>query len=123
MQIRVNTDRNIEGHGNLAAYVSSTVESALGRFSDSLTRVEVHLSEQSGGRKGSNHDMRCLIEARLEGRQPIAVTHHAASIGQTVDGAAGKLSRKIDHTLARLRDEKSRAAKPLPALQEDETPE
>jgi len=123
MHIRVNTDRTIEGHGNLAAYVSSTVESALSRFSDNLTRVEVHLSEQRSGRQGSNHDMRCLIEARLEGRQPIAVTHHAASIGQTVDGAAAKLSRKIGHTLERLRDEKARVARPVLALQEEDHPE
>jgi hypothetical protein len=50
--------------------------------------------------------MRCMMEARLEGRQPLAVTHHAQTLGQAVDGAADKLCRLIDSTLGRLRDQK-----------------
>lgn len=49
--------------------------------------------------------MRCMMEARLEGRQPIAVTHQAASLDQAVDGAADKLTKMIDSTLGRLRDQ------------------
>jgi len=104
MQIQLNTDANIDGHEELATQVSSTVESALKRFSDHITRVEVHLKDENSDTKGGNDDMHCVMEARLEGRQPVAVTHHAATVDQAVDGAADKLHRMIESTLGRLRD-------------------
>ena len=104
MQIQMNTDGNIEGHEALATQISSVVESALNRFSDHITRVEVHLSDENSGKKGGQDDMRCVLEARLEGRQPIAVTHQAATVDQAVDGAADKLNSLIESTLGRLRD-------------------
>jgi ribosome-associated translation inhibitor RaiA len=110
MQIQINTDHNIEGHEALAAQVRGIVEGALRRISDHITRVEVHLSSES-----SQHDNRCMMEARLEGRQPIAVTHRAATLDQAVDGAADKLARLIESTLGRLRDQKSRRTDPPPS--------
>jgi ribosome-associated translation inhibitor RaiA len=104
MQIQVNTDSNIEGQRKLTAHVRSVVESALCRFSDRITRVEVHLSDQNGDRSGHD-DKRCMMEARLKGRQPTAVTHHAATLGQAVDGAADRMQRSIESALGRLRDQ------------------
>src|SRR5665648_612318 len=108
MQIQINTDHNIEGREALADQVRGVVESALSRFSDHITRVEVHLSDENSDKKGGNDEMRCMMEARIEGRQPIAVTHQAAILDQAVDGAADKLTRLIESTLGRLRDQKSR---------------
>ena len=67
MQIQINTDHNIENHEALAAQVLGVVESALSRLSDHITRVEVHLSDESS-HKSSQNDKRCMMEARLEGR-------------------------------------------------------
>jgi len=114
MQIQINTDRNIEGHETLAAQVRGVVENALSRLSDRITRVEVHLSDESGRKSGQN-DKRCMMEARLEGRQPIAVTHQAATVDHAVDGAADKLARLIESTLGRLRDQESHRTDPPPA--------
>lgn len=114
MQIQINTDRNVEGHEALAAQVSGVVESALSRLSDHITRVEVHLSDGNSDKKGGNDDIRCMMEARLEGRQPLAVTHQAATLDQAVDGAADKLTRLIESTLGRLREQKSRRTDPPP---------
>jgi len=114
VQVQINTDRNIEGHEALAAQVSGVVESALSRFSDSITRVEVHLSDENSDKKGGNDNMRCVMEARLEGRQPVAVTHQAANVDQAVDGAADKLTRMIESTLGQLRDEKRHRTDPPP---------
>lgn len=105
MQIQLNTDANIDGHEALATQVNSIVESALNRFSDHITRVEVQLSDENSQKKGGNDDMRCVMEARMEGRQPVAVTHHGATVDQAVDGAADKLHRMIESTLGRLRDQ------------------
>jgi ribosome-associated translation inhibitor RaiA len=71
--------------------------------SDRITRVEVHLSDQNGDKSGQD-DKRCMLEARLEGRQPTVVTHHAASLDEAVDGAADKLKRFLESTLERLED-------------------
>lgn len=111
MQIQLNTDRNIEGHEALATHVSSVVQDALSQFSDHITRVEVHLSDENGvakDRKSGQGDKRCMMEARLERFHPVAVTAYAASVQQAVDGAADKLARMIDSTLGRLHDHKHR---------------
>lgn len=112
MQIQTNTDSNITGSEGLAARAKTIVEGALARFSDQITRVEIHLSDENGpgfdvaDRPGFGvEDKRCMMEARLEGRQPIAVTHQAATVEQAMDGAADKLKRSIESTLGRLRDE------------------
>ena len=103
MQIQFNTDHNIAGDVAMAARVSGVVESALSRFSARITRVEVHLSDENGNKGGSN-DKRCMVEARIEAHQPVAVTHQAATVDEAVDGAADKLARLIESTLGRLRD-------------------
>ena len=113
MQVQINTDHNIAGHETLTAHIHAVVESTLRRLSDHITRVEVHLSEEHS-HKGSEEDKHCVMEARLEGRQPIAVTHHAATLDQAVDGAAEKLARLIENTLGRLHEQKGRRSDPLP---------
>lgn len=93
--------------------MSGVVESALSRFSDHITRVEVHLSDENSDKKGGTRDMRCMMEARLEGRQPIAVSHQAATLDLAVDGAAGKLTRLIESTVEKLHDQRIRRTDPL----------
>jgi ribosome-associated translation inhibitor RaiA len=106
MQIQVNTDHTIQGHEALAAEIRGVVESALSRMSDHITRVEVHLTDESGSRSGKN-DKRCMMEARLEGRQPIAVTDEAGTLDLAVNGAVDKLARLIEHTLGKLHDQRA----------------
>jgi Sigma 54 modulation protein / S30EA ribosomal protein len=101
MQVLVHTDRNIDGHEALVDEVSAEVTSALNHFSDGITRVEVHLSDENSDKKGGKDDKRCLMEARLEGRQPIAVTFRAATLSQAVRGAADNLASIIETTLGR----------------------
>lgn len=111
MQILINTDRNIKGSQSLSKYITDAVESALSRISDQLTRVEVHVGDEDGD-KVSKDDMRCMMEARLKGRQPVAVTERAATLEQAVDGAADKLARKLDSILGRQRDQQRHGSNP-----------
>jgi ribosome-associated translation inhibitor RaiA len=113
MQIQINTEHNIEGSEALADQVGGVVETALNQVSDHITRVEVHLSDENGDKRCEN-DKRCMMEARLEGRQPIAVTQQSATIDQAVDGAADKLVRLIESTLGRRHDLESRRRDSLP---------
>lgn len=101
MHIQVNTDSNIQGRESLVDHVKGVVESVLSRFSDRISRVEVHLSDENSHKSGQA-DKRCMMEARIEGRQPTAVTHQAASVAEAIDGAADKLKRSIESTLERL---------------------
>ena len=119
MKIQFNTDANIHGTEALASQVTTSVEQALDHFKDHITRVEVHLSDESKGKSGL-HDQRCMLEARLEGRQPVAVTDHAETLEQAVNGAAKKLAHRLESTLGRLKDHRKKAPNlPLPETGSD----
>ena len=103
MKIQINTDDNIDGSDELTQQTQAVVESALERFAQQITRVEVHLSDENSSHKGGN-DKRCVMEARMEGMQPVVVTDQAETIEEAVNGAAEKLEKLIDHELGRLSD-------------------
>ena len=122
MQIQINTDHNIEGHAALNTHISSVVEAALNQFSEHITRVEVHLSDENGptkDQKGGKSDKRCMMEARLESYHPLAVTAHADTVHQSVASAADKLARLVESTFGRLHDHKHHRDALTP---DDETP-
>jgi hypothetical protein len=101
MLILVNTDSNISGREAMAEEVQRVVTSALGHLSERVTRVEVHLSDEDGKKRGQD-DVRCMMEARVEGRQPMAVTHHSTSLSEAVEGAASRLRRSLDNALGQV---------------------
>ena len=115
MQIQINAGHNIEVHEALAAEVRGIVESALSRFSDYIMRVEVHLSDENSAKKVGHDTMRCVMEVRLKGRQPIAANHQAATKGEAIDGAADKLTSLIEHTLGRQRHQERHQTDPDPS--------
>jgi ribosome-associated translation inhibitor RaiA len=103
MQININTDKTIERHQGLDDHVESVVQAAVARFGEHITRVEVHLSDDNS-QKSADGGNRCLLEARITGYQPIAVSEHAATLHQAISGAADKLKRAVDSALGRLHD-------------------
>lgn len=107
MQVQVNTDNRVEGHEEFVTGVQATVEDALSRFAEHITRVEVHVGDENAQKGGAN-DKRCVMEARPAGRAPIAVTHTASDIDGAVEGAAKKLQTALGRTLDKLSDHKGR---------------
>jgi ribosomal subunit interface protein len=103
MNILVNTDRNIEGNAGLESYIESSLAERLERYKTTLTRVEVHLSDENAG-KISADDKRCLLEARIANRQPIVVSENANTIHQAFDGATDKLLRSLDTMVGKSKD-------------------
>lgn len=101
MQIQVNTDENVEGGQDLSARVSAEIRTRLDRFSQHITRIEVHLSDEDGAKSGGS-DKRCLIEARLEGRQPEVASEQADTLEGAYSGAAKKLQHVLESTLGKL---------------------
>ena len=109
MQVQVNTDHNIEGREKLVRWIETQINSTLERFSDQVTRIEVHLSDDNAGKSGKS-DKRCLIEARLAGRKPEAVSHHGSTLDEAFHGAEKKLRSFLDSALGRLGDHKGGAS-------------
>jgi ribosome-associated translation inhibitor RaiA len=110
MNIQINTGHNIHGNEDLIANFSSIIENSLSRVSDHITSVEVHMKDEDGVKKGKN-DKRCMIEARLEGRQPIVVTDHSDTLNQALDNAIDKLINMIESILGRQHDKRNRDSK------------
>jgi ribosome-associated translation inhibitor RaiA len=101
MKIQVNTDRNIDNDDRLQEYVEQVVTESLSRFAERLTRVEVHLADVNAQKPGED-DTRCMLEARLAGRKPTAVTHHASNVKDALSGATDKLTRALEREIGRL---------------------
>tara|TARA_R110002096_G_C14184028_1_gene687189 strand:- start:31 stop:342 length:312 start_codon:yes stop_codon:yes gene_type:complete len=102
MHIEIRTDNSIDGNDTLISHTEEIVQHALAHFAKHITRVEVHLSDLNAGKAGPD-DKQCMIEARLEGRQPTAVKHTAETLDKATKGAANKLKRSLESTLGRLR--------------------
>jgi ribosome-associated translation inhibitor RaiA len=103
MQIQVNTDHNIQGGEDLARRVQQIIEDSVDHLSDRITRIEAHLSDENSDKHGAN-DKRCMLEARIGGLQPIAVTQQAESLDLAIDGATQKLEKALERALGRLED-------------------
>lgn len=104
MHIEISTDGNISGNDGLIGRTKEIVQKVLIHISGHITRLEVHLSDPNAGKAGKD-EKHCMIEARLEGRHPTAVSHVAATLDLAVKGAADKLKRKLQSTLGRLHDD------------------
>jgi ribosome-associated translation inhibitor RaiA len=109
MQIYVRTDNNIDGSGKLTAYVEGEVAAALSRFSGTITRIEVHLSDESGGRT-TGADIRCTIQARPTGQAPVTVTDDAGNVDAALVGAVHRLNHLLASHEGRQEDQGARAS-------------
>jgi len=103
MKVLLNTDNYVSGNEEKNAPLIEMVSKELSRFSDQITRVEIHLSDENGYKTGKN-DKKCVIEARLEGLQPVAVTNLADSHYDAVKGASEKLKSALDSMIGKLRN-------------------
>lgn len=101
MKILINTDHNLQTDASVVRHVEDTVENHLGRYADQVTRIEVHLRDENGA-KGGAHDKHCTMEARLEGRPPLAVSDDSETLAVAINGAAKKLQRALGNSLGKL---------------------
>ncbi|MBI5920713.1 MAG: ribosome-associated translation inhibitor RaiA [Betaproteobacteria bacterium] len=108
MHVQINTDHHVELTEAFATYVRGTLEERLSWYQDHITRVEVHLSDQSG-HKITPNDKRCVMELRLEGLPPLSAHKQAATYRGAIDGAGDKLSRMVQRKVRKLRDREFRA--------------
>jgi|TARA_R110000737_G_scaffold348572_1_gene382729 ribosomal subunit interface protein len=103
MTIQFNTDKTINGEERKEDYFTAQIEEELERYQSHITRIEVHLSDENGKKDGLK-DIRCLIEARLEGKQPIAASDQADNIDLAVSGALNKLKAALKTIVSRSKN-------------------
>lgn len=103
MIVQFNTGNNIIGSEQMNERLGDLIKSKLDRFSEQITRIEAHLTDTNGKKEGQD-DKQCVLEARLEGIQPIAVSHAASNYDEAVSGAITKLKSSLDSTLGKLRN-------------------
>lgn len=102
MTIQINTDKNIQGDNRLESYITERIESKLRRFSNDITRIEVHLSDQNGDKFGKD-DTHCRIESRLEGLKPLTVLEKSIDVNSSVNGAIDKMKSVLDSHFDKLK--------------------
>ncbi|WP_338789993.1 HPF/RaiA family ribosome-associated protein [Bernardetia sp. Wsw4-3y2] len=101
MKVQFNTDNTIDGDARLEAFFSDMISKKLNRYDSHITRVEVHLSDENGKKEGLN-DIKCLLEARFEGRQPIAVSAQEDTIEKAVSASIDKMKAALDSFLGKI---------------------
>ncbi len=82
--------------------LSAALEADLDNFIEHISRLEVHLSDEDGKKQGPN-DKRCLLEARLNGRKPIAVSDNGDNYEQAIFGASSKLVNALRTVFGKLK--------------------
>ena len=100
MKLEVST-RGLKATEAIHGHIEKQVDHALGRFSERITRVEVHLGDVNGS-KGGADDKRVMMEARPAGMDPIAVEAHGDDLYGTITDAAGKLGRAVTTRFEKL---------------------
>ena len=95
MKIQLNTDKNISGNQRLEDYLNPLITTELARFSEYITRVEVHLADENSDKKGVN-DKKCTLEVRMENKQPFTVTSHSNTVEEAVNDALKKIKPALE---------------------------
>ncbi|MFT6855597.1 MAG: ribosome-associated translation inhibitor RaiA [Cyclobacteriaceae bacterium] len=103
IKVQFNTDKTINGDERHQSHFTSRIEEALKRFESHITRIEVHLSNENGKAQGF-HGKQCLLEARIEGRQPIVVSCQAGAVELAMSGALDKLQSALETIMGRIQN-------------------
>lgn len=101
MIIQINTDKTLSGEKRRTDFFTAQIDEALQKFESHITRIEVHLKDENGNKDGFNN-ISCLLEARLEGKKPIAITNKANTIDFALTGAIDKIETAVKTILGKI---------------------
>jgi len=102
MKVQVNTSNDIDNKDALERWASEYLNEHLARFEQDITSIEVQITDENHSPKGGGVDKRCMLEARVNGRAPIAVTNYGPDQNLAFRGAADKLQNALDHAVGKL---------------------
>ncbi len=102
MIIELNADKNLTIHDEFRTKLTDVLTDELSRFSEHISRLIVHLSDENSS-KNTINVKRCMMEARLEGKQPVAVSDLGDNYELAVNGAVIKMRGSLDSIISRSR--------------------
>lgn len=102
MYVEVNTSNGIEGKGALELWATDFLNERLARFKQDIHTIEVQMTDENHEAKGGGTDKRVMLEARLDGHAPVAVTNYAPNQDLAFRGAADKLVTAVERVLGKL---------------------
>ena len=95
MQVIINSDNQVDLNEAAIQHWQEEVTTLLQRFSDWITRVEVHLTDENSNSKGGIDDIRCLLEARPAGKQPVSIEVRGATVEQALSEGIQTLKQRL----------------------------
>jgi ribosome-associated translation inhibitor RaiA len=103
MIIQINTDHNISKNEKMDDYFKSLIADSLKQYGEHITRIEVHFKDENGNKEVPIVKS-CILEARLEGRQPIAVTAEANTMADALNNAIKKMDASLKAIMEQLKN-------------------
>lgn len=103
MMIKIHTDNNLDSNERMETYFTGVAETALKRFEENITRLDVYLGDENSEKFGTD-DKRCTIEAHTSGKPALAVVNHADTIEKAVSGALDKIKRVLETNFSKMRN-------------------
>ena len=95
MLVNLHSDNHVDLKEDSIQQLETEIATSLKRFSNWITRVEVHLTDENSQAKGGSDDIRCLMEARPAGKQPVSIEVRAASVVQAIQQGTNTLERRL----------------------------
>jgi predicted component of type VI protein secretion system len=90
--------------------VESEIDGAIERFEGHLTRLEVHLADENAD-KGGDREIKCVIDAHIEGMKTVTVTDYAATVDEAITWATVEMKRLLEATFSKLDEKRTRRAR------------
>ena len=109
MQVIINSDNQVDVDKDFVSHWQGEITYSLQRFSDWITRVEVHLTDENSKSKGGDDDIRCLLEARPADRKPVSVEVRGQSAEHALTDGISTLNRRLGTLLDKSRTQKRKA--------------
>ena len=103
MLVNINTDNTLTADERMQTYFSDQINDSLERFESIVTRVEVYLKDEAGGKEGID-DITCTLEARIKGRKDVAVTCQDNTKELAVSGAIDKVTSVLDSVMGKIQE-------------------
>jgi hypothetical protein len=102
MKVQVNASNAIHNKESLESWANEFLNERLARFLQDVTSIEAQLTDENHATKGGDADKRCMLEARMAGHAPIAVTAYGADQNLAFRAATEKLEHALDHAMGKL---------------------
>ena len=108
MLIQFHSDNHIAADDQLTGRYQELIERAMKRFGDRVSRIIVSFADENGQKDGQ-FDKRCMMEARLDGLAPVAVSAHAETLDQAVRDAIEKLKSAAGSVVEKQRAQRTKS--------------